>query len=240
MFYTGLRSNQEINIAKGYADGHGLSHVSKAYPKGFTNLLDYQDSPKNLAQFQRDYMHVFAEKTTGTAYLITYEGSEPRSDSIFSVVELPLLQQSAQVDKIVRLSFVTPPDDPTTGETFWTRPAELPPYAPGRCRVHFTHYRPPHHGNSYSLEAVMYDGMDFEIGRQPKIGASEPVVLNSKLPEVMRITLAQPGYHWRPDKAAVTFQYGDKVWNSDVRDCSVGRYSHGDREGDCYFDCPAP
>ena len=238
MFYTGLRSNQEINIAKGYADRHGLAHVSKAYPEGFTNLLAYEDSPANLQQFQRDFMQVFAEKTTGTAYLIGYDGSEPRADSIFSTVELPVVQRSAQVDKIVRLPFVNPPDDPTTiAETIWTRPVDLPPYAPGKCRVHFTHYKIPHHGTSYSLEAVMYDGMGYEIGRQQKIDASEPVALHSKLPEVMHITVAQPTYHNRPDKAALTFQYGVKVWNSDVPFCDVGGYSHRNREGDCHFDC---
>lgn len=239
LFFTGLRSNQEINIAKGYADHHGLSHVSTAYPKGFTNLLGYVDEPKKLAQFQRDYMQIFAEKTTGTAYLITYDGSEPRAESIFRQVELPAVHNGAQVDKIVRLSFVDPPDDPTTVDnTFWTRPEGLPPYATGRCRVHFTQYKIPHHGTSYSLEAVMYDNMGWEIGRQSRIDASETITLRSKLPETVLITVVKPGHKKdRPNSAAITFQYGDKTWNSDRTDCDVHHYHHGKREGECTFDC---
>lgn len=239
MFFTGLRSNTDINVAKDYAEDHGLAHVSLAYPAHFTQLDAYDDSPDALEQFQKDYMQVFAEKSSGTAYLMMQDGSEPRSDSIFKTVELPAVENGAQVGKILRLSFASPPDDPTVSNmTYWTKSSDAANYATGRCNVHFTQYRIPRHGTAYSLEAKVFDNLGNEIGHQAKIDASEPVEVTSKLPSVVKITLAKPSYKLRPDDAVIQFRYRDQSWTSDdATRCSVGAYDLGDREGDCRFDC---
>ena len=240
LFFTGMRSNSEIDIAKNYADNHGLTHVSKAYPKGFTDLGKYLDSDENKAQFQKNFMQVFAERSTGTAFLMIRDGQEPRDDSIWSKVELPTVRNSAQVPKVLRLSYESPPDDPNTSEVaIWTRPddPELPPYAIGQCRVHFVQYKIPHHGRAYSLEATIFDGLGYEIGHQSRIDATEPINVESRLPGPLTITVAKPGFHYHPDKAAISFRYGHHSWISEEDLCSVGKYSHGDRDGDCSFDC---
>lgn len=238
MFFTGLRSNSEINIAKGYAESHGLAHVSRAYPTGFTNLLAYEDSPDALAQFQRNYMQVFAEKSSGTAFLMLLDDTTPAADSIFSTIELPALEHAAQVDKIFRLSFANPPEDPTTSkETIWTKASDAVPYATGICTVHFTHYMIPKDGTAYSLEATIFDGLGNLLGHQPKIDASEPVSVASKLPSALQITLVKPGYKFHPDNAVIQFRLGDVSWASDSIRCSVGKVWHGNRDGDCQFDC---
>ena len=238
LFFTGLRSNSEINIAKGYAEAHGLTHVSRAYPVGFTNLLAYEDSPEALAQFQRDYMQVFAEESSGRAFLMIPDGSEPRTDSIFSTVELPAVIHANQVDVIVRLSFGSPPDDPNTSQlAYWGKPSDADDFASGRCTVHFWHYMIPEGGIAYSLEAIVRDDLGNEVGHQEKIDATEPVRVFSKLPYPLVITIAKPGYKYRPDRAMIQFHYGHLTWTSDEAQCAIGKVWHGDREGDCSWVC---
>lgn len=236
LFFTGLRSNAEINVAKGYAESHGLTHVSKAYPDGFTNLYRYKAKPERLVQFQKDYMQAFAEESSGTAYVMMFDNTEPSPDSIFSTIELPALQNSAQVDKIVRLSYFTPPDDPSTStDVIWARAPDALPYAPGRCRVHFTQYDVPEDGNAFTLEAQIFDGADNQIGMQTKIDGSRVVEVTSKLPNPVMITLDSPKKE--ASKGIIEFEYGPAMWNHENGRCDLGGFEDGNRDGDCWFDC---
>jgi hypothetical protein len=239
MYFTGLRTRKDINTAKRYAEEHGLTHVSKVYPVGFTDLGGYSGTDEEKRQFQKDFSKVYAEKTSGTAYLMIDDDKEPASDSIFYTVEFKAMKDGGQVDKILRFPFTNPPADPKSAtKVYWTKPADAARYATGWCVAHITHYQIPEGGSSYSLEAKIFDNNGHEIGYQPRTDATEPVGVTSALPWVLIITAARPGSSEDPDGAELRFAYGDQAWgHRDESRCRFGGYENGDREGDCGFHC---
>lgn len=239
-FFTELRSRTDINIAKSYALQHGLTSSSASYPRGFTNLNLYKGTPDQKRAFQLNFMQVFAEKTTGTAYLMLDDGIEPRPQSLFTTVEFAAMKAGGQVDRILRFPFNYPPDDPVAAATtFWTRPEGAPDYATGRCNVHITHYQILKYAFTYTVEAVITDNFNNEIGHLLRTDAAQPVDVVSKLPHVLTITVAKPTEETKvSDKFPIRFQYGDLIWTTDdASHCKIGKYDDGDREGDCSFEC---
>lgn len=102
-FFTGL-NRQGVKEAKEYAEKHGLHHVGQSYPDRFTNPGEYDGSAKERREFQENFSRVFAEGTTGVAYLLIDNNKEPKDDSIFKTVEFPALRDGGKVPKIVRFN----------------------------------------------------------------------------------------------------------------------------------------
>ena len=240
MYFTGLKTRKDINTAKKYAEDHGMTHVSKVYPDGFTDPNRYEGTDEEKRQFQKDFSQVYAEKTTGTAYLMLDDDKEPASDSIFYTVEFKAMKDGGHVDKILRFPFTSPPDKPKDStKKYWEKSSDAAGYATGWCGVHITHYQIPEGGSSYSVEATIFDAHGIEIGRREKTDATEPVGVTGALPYVLMITAAKPGSSEDPDSAPISFAYGDQSWNSDKESqrCKFGGYEDGNREGDCGFTC---
>ena len=118
MYFTGLRSRKDINAAKKYAVDHGLVHVSLSYPTSFTDPGQYKGSDEDKRNFQKAFSQVYAEGTTGIAYLMIDDDKEPAADSIFTTVEFEAMKNGAKVTKIMR--FPKTADDPTKSTNeFW-------------------------------------------------------------------------------------------------------------------------
>ena len=118
MYFTGLKARKDINNAKKYAVDHGLVHVSLSYPTTFTDPGNYEGSDEEKRSFQVAFSQVYAEGTTGIAYLMIDDDKEPAADSIFNTVEFEAMKNGAKVTKILR--FPKTADDPTKSTNeFW-------------------------------------------------------------------------------------------------------------------------
>ena len=118
MYFTGLKKRKEINAAKKYAVDHGLVHVGLSYPPSFTDAGQYDGSDEDKRNFQIAFSQVYAEGTTGIAYLMIDDDKEPKADSIFNAVEFEAMKNGAKVTKILR--FPKTADDPTKSTNeFW-------------------------------------------------------------------------------------------------------------------------
>lgn len=118
MYFTGLKKRKDINAAKKYAVDHGLVHVSLSYPTSFTDVGQYEGSNEDQRNFQKAFSQVYAEGTTGIAYLMIDDDKEPAADSIFNTVEFEAMKNGAKVSKILR--FPKTADDPTKSTNeFW-------------------------------------------------------------------------------------------------------------------------
>ena len=104
MYFTGLKTRKDINAAKKYATDHGLTHVGLSYPTSFTDPGQYDGSDDDRRKFQENFSRVYAEGTTGIAYLLIDDGKQPADDSIFQTVEFPAMRDGAKVTKILRFS----------------------------------------------------------------------------------------------------------------------------------------
>ncbi|KAL8762799.1 MAG: hypothetical protein Q9184_001281 [Pyrenodesmia sp. 2 TL-2023] len=239
LYFTALKpGREEPNKAKAYGESHGLTHVSRVYPQHFTEINRYSGSAKEKRQFQMDFSQVYAERTSGIAYLMLDDGKNAAPESIFYSIEFEKMKHGGRVDKILRIPFTNPPDDPTkSNEEYWVKPSDAPDYATGRCGVHVTHYQIPKGDDKYYLEAKISDDYAIEIGHLEKTDATEPVDVTSALPHVLVITAAKPGSSEDPDGAPLQFAYAGKTWTSDSTDCKFGGYEDGNREGDCGFSC---
>jgi hypothetical protein len=120
LYFTGLKTRKDINTAKKYATDHGLVHVGLSYPTGFTDPGNYDGTDADKRTFQENFSKLYAEGTTGDAYLMLDDGKTPASDSIFLTVEFPAMRDSAKTTKILQFPFTNPPDDPTkVTKRFW-------------------------------------------------------------------------------------------------------------------------
>ena len=120
MYFTGLINRKDINKAKDYAEHHGLVHVGNSYPTGFTNPGNYQGTEDERKTFQKNFSQLYADATTGIAYLMLDYDKTPTANSVFNSVEFPAMKNSAKVDKILQIPFTNPPPDPTkTNKQFW-------------------------------------------------------------------------------------------------------------------------
>ena len=71
---------------------------------------------------------MYAEKTSGKAYLMMDLNTKPKSTSIFYSVEFPALKASGNVDEIIWLDINAKPDDPTKiTKTWWKKGEKDPP-----------------------------------------------------------------------------------------------------------------
>lgn len=117
-YFTGLKTRKAINAAKKYANDHGLVHVAQSYPTSFTDPGQYDGSDEERRNFQKAFSQVYAEGTTGIAYLLIDDDKQPAEDSIFQTVEFPAMRDGAKVTKILR--FPMSSDDPTNSDNeFW-------------------------------------------------------------------------------------------------------------------------
>lgn len=120
LYFTGLKTRKDVNKAKKYAEDHGLVHVSQSYPKQFTDPGQYDGTDEEKRTFQENFSRLYAEGTTGDAYLMLDDDKNPAGDSIFQTVEFPAMRDGAKVDKILQFPFTNPPDDlKTVTKRFW-------------------------------------------------------------------------------------------------------------------------
>lgn len=111
MYFTGLKTRKDINAAKKYATDHGLVHVGLSYPTSFTDPGQYEGTDAEKTSFQKAFSQIYAEETSGIAYLYIDDDKSPAADSIFQSVEFPAMRDGAKVTKILR--FPKTSDDPT-------------------------------------------------------------------------------------------------------------------------------
>ena len=239
MYFTGLKTRGEINTAKKYATDHGLIHVSSVYPDGYTDVNRYEGSDDEKRAFQEAFSQVYAEKTSGTAYLMLDDGQDPADTSIFKTIEFKAMKDGGHVDKILRFPYNNPPDDPKSSNSeFWKKDGASASYAKGWCGVHVTHYQIPDGDNKYYLQAELKDATGVQIGQLEKTDATNPVDVTSALPYVLIITADKPGSAEDVDGKPLHFAYAGTEWTSDDEShCKFGGYEDGNREGDCGFTC---
>ena len=118
MYFTGLKTRKEINAAKSYAVRYDLVHVGLSYPTSFTDPGQYDGTDDERTTFQKAFSQVYAEGTTGIAYLLIDNDKEPADTSIFLSVEFPAMRDGAQVDKIIRFPKTSTNPTGSTNE-FW-------------------------------------------------------------------------------------------------------------------------
>lgn len=118
MYFTGLKTDTEINAAKSYAMEYGLVHVSLSYPTSFTDRRQYHGTDDEKKAFQKAFSQVYAEGTTGIAYLLIDDDKQPTDTSIFLSVEFPAMKDGAQVTKIIRFPKTSTNPTGSTNE-FW-------------------------------------------------------------------------------------------------------------------------
>ncbi|KAG6985273.1 hypothetical protein G7Y79_00146g102160 [Physcia stellaris] len=105
LYFTGLKARKDVNKAKKYAEDHGLVHVSQSYPAQFTDPGQYDGTDAERRAFQENFSRLYAEGTTGDAYLMLDDGKSPAADSIFQTVEFPAMRDGAKVAKILQFPF---------------------------------------------------------------------------------------------------------------------------------------
>ncbi|KAM0805126.1 hypothetical protein BDR22DRAFT_969348 [Usnea florida] len=111
MYFTGLKTRRDINAAKKYATDHGLVHVGLSYPTSFTDPGQYDGTEEEKKAFQKAFSLVYAQGTSGIAYLLIDDDKSPADDSSFQSVEFPAMRDGAKVSKILR--FPKTASDPT-------------------------------------------------------------------------------------------------------------------------------
>lgn len=128
IFFTGL-AKKAMNEVKTYAVDHGLTHVTNVYtPKQFTNVGEYEGTDEERRAFQEAFSAVYAEHTSGKAYLMMDLEKKPKKDSIFYSVEFPALRDGGDVSEIIWLDINNKPDDPTKEtKTWWKKGDDDPP-----------------------------------------------------------------------------------------------------------------
>ena len=112
-FYSGLGyypNDQGYIYLKNFIEAQGLLEVDNVYPN------DFCKSDPNLnggygayISFAYSFSGIFAQKSSGTAYLLTPSQCDPSPNSIWNVVEFGNLTTSdgAQVTKIIRVDPAT-------------------------------------------------------------------------------------------------------------------------------------
>ena len=116
-------------------------------------------------------------------------------------------------------------------------PESWQPYMPGVCGVHVVQYqrneKEVNPSPNYKLNVTVVDSRGQTMGQADFADALNdvPVEVKSKLPKVLSVrALSQ-------DSNPILFNYDGHKWNSDAKDCKVGKYDKGKREMDCGFEC---
>ena len=115
----------------------GLVHVGLSYPTRWTNPGQYTGTQDEQRKWQENFSRLYAEGTSGDAYLMMDSNKSPVSDSIFGTVEFPAMRDGGKVSKILQYNFTNPPETPQdTTKRFWPDDAGAsmltPPPAGGR------------------------------------------------------------------------------------------------------------
>jgi hypothetical protein len=132
LFFTGQDAAGTAAI-KAWGATAGLATVGSVWKTGntFTDKTKYDATKAVFRQFQQDFSRVYAQHTSGTAYLLITPGAKPRSDSIFYSIELEEMIKGGKVDKIIRLDMTADhkgPANPTTITTvYWKKGDPKPP-----------------------------------------------------------------------------------------------------------------
>lgn len=112
-FYSGLGyypNGQGYVYLKNFIAARGLLEVDSVYPEDFcTSDPNLNGGYGAYISFAYSFSGVFAQKSSGTAYLLTPSQCDPSPNSIWNIVELGNLTTSegAQVTKIIRVDPAT-------------------------------------------------------------------------------------------------------------------------------------
>lgn len=111
-----------------------------------------------------------------------------------------------------------------------------PKYKPGWCGLHITqHQKPDPSKDAYTLEVLIKDADSMIIGNTlGAVDARNPIRVlgfGGQLAEQLIVTTGGV------DADPVKFEYGDQHWDSKSKQCKMGGYDSGKREGDCGFNC---
>ena len=252
LFYSKVGPHEDI--PQDFANQNGLKMVRDSYPEGFTD--NNGDPSQSYRQFAMRFSQAFAEKTSGTAYvLLPTDGSTNIRKSVWVKIEKPILMNAnGACNRIVKVD----PADFSRRCVLWDRSnvadpqmspcpddiGPIPPapstgnYAPGRCGVHVTQYQKNEDfdpDSNYKFDITIFDNGGATIGE--KFGAEAPtnvgVDVASELPFVLTVTAQAV------DDDAVLFSYAGQNWgsNDQAHQCNFGGYEDGNRDGDCSFDC---
>ena len=238
-----------------FASENKLKLVRDAYPSGFT---DKNPEYTGYTKFARRFSIAFAEKTAGTAYAMLPTDNTDISKSVWTKDEKPVLIASGGTcNRIIKVD----PDNFKKRCILWDRsnakddkipdcgiengPVPDPPppagvsYVPGWCTMHVTQYQKTEPQSNptpdYKLDITLFDGAGTPVGT--KFGAPAlngvGVGVTSRLPWVMIVTAGAV------DSDPLLFKYADQAWGSNDQEhhCNFGKYDHGNRDGDCGFNC---
>lgn len=131
IFFTGhgLKGTHEI---KAWAATVGLTSIGVVWKTGndFLDPDNYNGTPAMIMQFAIDFSSVYANETSGTAYLIIEKDNQPKADGIFYRNELQIMIMGGKVDKIIRLDLnpdFTGPMDLNSTNIYWKKGDPKPP-----------------------------------------------------------------------------------------------------------------
>lgn len=156
LFYSKVGKHEDK--PQDFATKNGLSMVRDAYPSGFTDKST-DPSYTGYTKFAQRFSQAFAEKTSGTAYvMLPTDSNTDLSKSVWVNIEKGILTANGGTcNRIVKVD----PNDFTKSCVFWDRsgakdpkmsncglengPVPAPPsagtYAAGFCGVHVTQYQ---------------------------------------------------------------------------------------------------
>lgn len=121
----------------------------------------------------------------------------------------------------------------------------------GTCGIHFIDYQIPKAGEPYYYAARIVDNtktMIAQVGNAESAGEDRaavtgPMLLGGLLPLNFTYSRAMPGSldntpaKGDTDDAPITFNYNGQTWTSDDKNCKIGSFDNGARQGDCTFSC---
>jgi hypothetical protein len=113
-------------------------------------------------------------------------------------------------------------------------PVNAAGYRPGWCGVHVTQHQKQNPAtDKYKFDIKIFDANNNVIGSVDGADATNPVIVDSKLPNTLVVTAGNV------DADAVLMDYAGQHWgsNDQAHHCNFGAYDSGKREGDCGFTC---
>jgi hypothetical protein len=139
-FFTGMDVDKDHTPAQNTAEAKKQCKTAKLVTLDSiwskNNILNQGEWEKPIANpdwdnFLNWVSEIFAEETSGVAYLLLPENSKPRKESIFYSKEFPAMKDKNQVDKImnVKFSFGSTPTlpDPTKDDNVWWKKGAADP-----------------------------------------------------------------------------------------------------------------
>ncbi|KAH8731404.1 hypothetical protein GQ44DRAFT_822333 [Phaeosphaeriaceae sp. PMI808] len=146
-FFTGMDIPDPKDAAKKTAESKKqckaakLTTLEQIWNKN--NILNQGEWKKPISKdawsnFLVWVFEVFAEETTGVAFLLLTGGVKPRKESIFYANEFKAMKSSGKVDKIMNVKFVsvtnpTLPDPSKDENVWWKKGAADPPAREDKC-----------------------------------------------------------------------------------------------------------